>query len=269
MTSEIRLEAVSVSARSSTGHDRSILHDVNLCLKTGDRVGILGSNGSGKTTLARVLCGLLKPNKGRVIRFPKKSRAVLALQRAEDLFVRPTVEMQLRSYMKGNVTNEAIITLMESVGLNGGYAQRRLRELSGGEQRLVAIACVLATDAAFIILDEPFAGLDNHSRRQVRATLQALAGRRSIGMAVISHHPDDLLGIAEKAWVLDNNGLLYDGEFRSTPVSVLAHCLGPDDTSLFHLMRRYEERRASLPDDLFREHDPRKLAALLEKVFET
>lgn len=271
MTSEIKLEEVSVSVKSPVGHEHHILRNVNLELRTGDLVGLLGRNGSGKTTLARVLCGLTKPTKGRISRkpTPKESRTVLALQRAEDLFVRATVSMQVRSYMKGGGTEGELVTLLESVGLSASYGERRLPHLSSGEQRLIAIACALATDATFIILDEPFAGLDSFSRHQIRATLQHLANSRSIGMVVLSHHPDDLLGIVDKLWVLDDNTLTYSGFFRSAPVDILERCLGTDSTSFFYLMRRFEKHHSSLPDALYYGVEPRKVAALLDKVLES
>lgn len=268
MTNEIKLEGVSISAKSSTSHDHLILRDISLELRTGDLVGLLGQNGSGKTTLARALCGLVKPSKGHISRTPKKVRTVLALQRAEDLFVRATVGMQLRSYIKGKATDEKIITLMESVGLSADYAERHLHHLSSGEQRLVAIACALATDAAFIILDEPFAGLDSYSRRRVHATLQNLANCHPIGMVVISHHPDDLLGIVNKLWMLDGNTIVYRGPLRSVPMDILERCLGMGDISFLHLMRSYEARNASLPDAFYHNGEPQKLAALLEKALE-
>lgn len=268
MTNEINLKGVSVSVKSSTGRDHLILRDISLELRTGDLVGLLGQNGSGKTTLARVLCGLVKPSKGHISRTPKKIRTVLALQRAEDLFVSATVSMQLRSYIKGKATDEKIINLMGSVGLSADYAERHLHRLSSGEQRLVAIACALATDAAFIILDEPFAGLDSYSRRRVHATLQDLANSRPIGMVVISHHPDDLLGIVNKLWILDDNALVYRGPLRSVPMGILERCLGTDDISFFHLMRSYEVRNAPLPDTFYHNGESQKLATLLEKVLE-
>jgi energy-coupling factor transport system ATP-binding protein len=267
MNSTLRLENVSVSARSTTGHNRFILRDIHLSLQTGDRIGLLGQNGSGKTTLARVFCGLTKPNKGRVTRSPKKCRTVLALQRAEDLFVKSTVAEQLRSYIRGKAREEDIEALMESVGLGAEYAERRLIYLSGGEQRLVAIACALATGADFIVLDEPFAGLDSAGRHRIGATLKDLANRRSIGMIIISHHPDDLLGIAEKLWVLQESRVVYSGDIQSVPVNILDRCLGSNDGSIFHLMRRFEEHNYRLPDAIYRCAEPQELALQLEKAF--
>lgn len=266
MTGELRLEDVWVSVKSSTGHDRTVLRNLNLVLRTGDRIGLLGRNGSGKTTLARVLCGLAKPSKGRLRKSPKNCRVMLALQRAEDLFVKATVAEQLRSYSKKKITEDDIVSLLNDVGLAAEHADRQLRHLSGGEQRLIAIACVLATNADLIVLDEPFAGLDGHSRRQVSLTLQALANSHPVGIVVISHHPDDLLGIAKQLWVLNDGDLICDGEFRSVPVDILERCLGSSDTSFFHLLRRYEEFYAPVPDALYDCSEPQDLAILLEKV---
>ena len=267
MTGELRLERVSVAVRQASGGRRLILRDVDLALRAGDRVGVLGHNGSGKTTLARVLCGLVKPSRGRLIKSPRHCRAVLALQRAEDLFVKATVGEQLRSYMPGRATEEGLVALMESVGLAAGDAERRLRHLSGGEQRQVAIACALATAADFLILDEPFAGLDSEGRQQVSAALRGVADRRAIGLVVITHHPDDLLGIVDQLWILDDGSLLYAGNLRQVPVEALERALGSDNLSLVHWLRRYETGHASLPDVLYRTHTADELVRLLNEAF--
>ena len=145
-----------------------------LDIDSGERLGIRGTNGSGKSTLLRVLAGLLRPSGGTVAGLPRPGRAVLLHQRPY-LFrgtARDNVAYALR--LAGRPRSEAGRWL-EALGA-ARYADRVARDLSGGERRRVAIARALAVRPDLLLLDEPFAALDEPGAAALRDALAAFEG---------------------------------------------------------------------------------------------
>lgn len=207
---------------------------------------LLGPSGAGKSTLLQVLAGLLTPTAGR-LETPGSDRVGLVLQQPEDQLFSSTVLEEVAFGLRhqdrtpreaGAGTSTVLLNparrlaerpehlhqpglrarveeSLAAVGLAPAvYGARHPRRLSGGEQRRLAIACILARAPDFLLLDEPLAGLDSPGRRTVLATLAA-AVARGAGLLVSSHALPPLIGLAHRVLVLDRGRLVVDGPAES------------------------------------------------------
>lgn len=264
MTLTLSARGVELRARTADGRWRLRLRDVTLACAAGERVGVLGANGAGKSSLARALCGLERPRRGRARVGPGAGRVILIMQRPEEHFVSPTVHEEIESFTGRREERERVAALLQAVSLDPALASRSPRLLSTGQQRAVAIACALATGPAFVILDEPMAGLDAASRRETLAALRFLSETQRIGVILISHHPDDLLGWAQRLWILADGAVAYDGDLPNAPVAALRRSLDEGASSLYLALRMLDERGASLPAAIYATSDPDAIARLLD-----
>jgi len=170
----IDLKGVSFGYRGNQSQ-RPVLHELNLQINRGERVGLIGPNGSGKTTLFHLLMGLLKPTQGEIVVFGKKrqeekdfrevrGKIGLLFQDSDDQLFCPTVaeDVAFGPLNLGKSQEEALeITrqVLESLGLEE-FENRLTYKLSGGEKRLISLATVLAMQPEVLVLDEPTTGLD-------------------------------------------------------------------------------------------------------------
>jgi len=177
---------------------RRALEGVDLDLRRGEGIVVTGDNGSGKSTLAWILAGLLVPTEGEVL---IEGRPVVAgtgavgisFQHARLQLIRPTVLADV-SY---GADKDRATAALRSVGLDPvTMGPRRVDELSGGEQRRVALAGLLVRDPLLLVLDEPYAGLDDEARAGLAAVLARLRDEREMATVVVSHDLDnaDMLG---------------------------------------------------------------------------
>jgi energy-coupling factor transporter ATP-binding protein EcfA2 len=199
------------SARTPWAH--RALRRVNLHLEDGARVIVVGPNGSGKSTLAWILAGLLVPSEGTVTLDDgplsiAESHTAMAFQHARLQLLRPTVGADVRFGL--DIDDAAVDRALADVGLDPGrFRGRRIDELSGGEQRRVALAGVLARRPRVLVLDEPLAGLDAPSRE---ALVQVLSRLPTLLMTVIvTHDTEDAERIADRALVLGHGDITADG----------------------------------------------------------
>jgi energy-coupling factor transport system ATP-binding protein len=186
-----------------TPWERTALAGVDLDLSPGDGLLITGENGSGKTTLAWMLAGLLRPTEGsceidgRPVADQVGSVA-LAFQHARLQLQKRSVREDILSAAGAEARaahqdHEAFVEKwLATVGLPAALGDRNIDALSGGQQRRVAIAGILASGPRVLVLDEPFAGLDPGARSDLVETLAAVQEERGLAIAVISH---DLAGI--------------------------------------------------------------------------
>jgi cobalt/nickel transport system ATP-binding protein len=197
----------------------AVLHDVDLSLSGGERLGIMGPIGSGKTTLLHLLVGLLKPSSGRVNvlgverrseeDFAEVRRKVgLVFQDPDDQLFCPTVieDVAFGPLNLGYTIEEARLAsreALEQVGL-AGFEDRVTYKMSGGEKRLVALATVLAMKPDVLLLDEPTASLDKAALERITSTLSCLPQ----SMIVVSHEPSFLSRLATR------RAELVDGTIR-------------------------------------------------------
>lgn len=186
------LEAIGVSHVHGHGTPWATpaLAPVDLAVGPGQLVLVTGPNGSGKTTLARVLVGLVTPTGGSVtLRGEPLTgpdlRLGIAFQHARLQLLRPTVEAELRAVSGLDHVADAAA----AVGVDRAMLGRRIDALSGGEQRRVLLAGILARRCDVVVLDEPLAGLDGAGRAELRSLVDALLSRGS-GVVVITHEPD-------------------------------------------------------------------------------
>ncbi len=183
--------------------DRPVLRGVDLALAAGERIGLTGANGSGKTTLLHLIVGLLRPTAGEVEAFGKvrrrekdfvevRRRAGLLFQYPEDQLFCPTVieDVAFGPLNLGKSREEATRIAADTLDRLGlpGYEDRITSRLSGGEERLVSLAAVLALPPDVLLLDEPTNGLDEEHTDRLLAILADLPQA-----ALVVSHDSDLL----------------------------------------------------------------------------
>jgi len=204
---------------------RTVLDGVSMHINQGEVVGLLGPNGAGKTTCFYIVVGLVKPDAGKIFlqeqditNAPMHVRARLGvgyLPQEASVFRKLTVEENIVSILQyrpdldkrdyrdiiENLLSELQIThIKDSLGMS----------LSGGERRRVEIARALAADPVFILLDEPFAGVDPISVIDIQRIISHLQ-QRGIGVLITDHNVRETLGICERAYILSDGSLIAEG----------------------------------------------------------
>ena len=207
---------------------RRVVDEVSLTVEQGSVVGLLGPNGAGKTTTFYMVVGITKPDSGTVLldghdigQMPMYQRARLGisyLPQEASIFRKMTVEENLLSILETtplsqeeqlNKMNELIDEFrIEHIRKSVGTA------LSGGERRRVEIARSLVTDPAFILLDEPFAGVDPIAVADLQDMIAHLA-QRGIGILITDHNVRETLSIVDKAYILASGKVLLHGDSAS------------------------------------------------------
>ncbi|MBC7991976.1 MAG: LPS export ABC transporter ATP-binding protein [Rhizobacter sp.] len=215
---------------------RKVVKDVRLAVNSGEVVGLLGPNGAGKTTSFYMIVGLVRADAGeisidgqRVERLPihKRSRLGLSyLPQEASIFRKLTVEENIRAVLElqhgadGRALPKATIDKLLGDLLND-LSIEKLREspapaLSGGERRRVEIARALATQPRFILLDEPFAGVDPIAVLEIQRIIGFLKAR-GIGVLITDHNVRETLGICDRAYIISEGRVLAEG----TPTEIV------------------------------------------------
>lgn len=200
------------------------LREVDFRLAAGELAVLAGRNGAGKTVLAKILAGLLEPSEGEVLfggapllSYPESpaARVGYVFQDARLQLVGETVQEDLRFGPEslGLGAAEAAARAEVAMGLCGLSERRQspVHALSGGEQRRLALAGVLALSPAAIILDEPFANLDRDGVSSVLRVLKTLVAE-GIALLVVTHELEKLLGMADRLAVMDRGRIVLAGE---------------------------------------------------------
>jgi lipopolysaccharide export system ATP-binding protein len=228
---------------------RTVVNHVSIKVKQGEIVGLLGPNGAGKTTTFYMTVGLIVPNEGdifignqNITNFPVYKRAqngIGYLAQEASIFRKMTVEDNIKSVleftdMSPRAQKEKLESLIEEFGLQTVRKNPGDR-LSGGERRRAEIARCLAIDPKFIMLDEPFAGIDPIAVQDIQSIVAKLKFR-NIGILITDHNVDETLSITDRAYLLFEGKVLFQGtaeELASNPV-VREKYLGRD----FELRKR-------------------------------
>jgi lipopolysaccharide export system ATP-binding protein len=215
---------------------RRVVHDVRLAVDAGEVVGLLGPNGAGKTTSFYMIVGLVRADAGsitiegrRVERMPIHQRSRLGLSylpQEASIFrkltvqenIRAVLELQIgpdRKPLKAAVIEELLGGLLKDLSIE------KLRDspapaLSGGERRRVEIARALATQPRFILLDEPFAGVDPIAVIEIQRIISFLKSR-GIGVLITDHNVRETLGICDRAYIISDGRVLAEG----TPAEIV------------------------------------------------
>jgi ABC-type sugar transport system ATPase subunit len=179
--------------------------DISISIATGDFVAIVGESGSGKSTLLKLIYGLLTPDTGEVLFKGKHVDGPLErLIPGHDQMKMVTQDFNLNTYAK-------VYDNMEFLRI-GKLANKRVVELSGGEQQRVAIARAIITEPEVLLMDEPFSQLDAVLKSLLRADLRNLSKNLGITIIIVSHDPVDGLSLADELIVLKNGFLIEKGE---------------------------------------------------------
>jgi lipopolysaccharide export system ATP-binding protein len=203
---------------------RTVVNDVSVNVKQGEVVGLLGPNGAGKTTTFYMIVGMIKPNLGHVYlddreitreaMYKRARMGVGYLPQEASIFRKMTVEENIRTVlqlMNLSVAEQAIRCerLLNDFGLTH-IAGSKGYMLSGGERRRTEIARTLATDPKFILLDEPFAGIDPIAVEDIMKIVASLK-QRGIGVLVTDHNVHETLSITDRAYLLFEGRILKSG----------------------------------------------------------
>lgn len=204
---------------------KSVVNDVSLNLKQGEIVGLLGPNGAGKTTSFYMIVGLIKPNSGsiylndkEITSFPMYKRAqngIGYLAQESSVFRKMSVEDNIHSVLEmTNLSKKEQIKKVESLLDEFGLqAIRKSRGdlLSGGERRRTEIARALATNPSFILLDEPFAGVDPLAVEDIQKIVRDLT-KKNIGILITDHNVQETLAITDRTYLMFEGSILKDGK---------------------------------------------------------
>jgi lipopolysaccharide export system ATP-binding protein len=234
VSSTSRLEARNL--RKSFG-PRTVVKDVHLAVGAGEVVGLLGPNGAGKTTTFYMVVGLVRPDAGQIsidgqavegLPIHRRSRLGLSyLPQEASIFRKLTVEENIRAVLElqlgpdGRALKAADIeTQLNKLLVDLSIDKLRASPapaLSGGERRRVEIARALATQPRFILLDEPFAGVDPIAVIEIQRIIGFLRSR-GIGVLITDHNVRETLGICDRAYIINDGSVLAEG----TPQDIVA-----------------------------------------------
>lgn len=211
--------------RKSFGRTLAVA-DVSFSMETGEVIGLLGPNGAGKTTIFYIIAGFLKPNAGsvhfngkQIDRLPMFRRAMLGisyLPQEPSIFRRLTVEenilavLEARSGLTLSGRREKARGLMEEFGI-AHVARQPAYSLSGGERRRTEIARALAIEPKFLLLDEPFTGIDPIAIREIKFLIRSLSAK-GIGVLLTDHNVRDTLAITTRAYIISKGIIVAHGE---------------------------------------------------------
>lgn len=203
---------------------RTVVNSVSFNVNQGEIVGLLGPNGAGKTTSFYMTVGLIRPNEGRIYldndditelpMFKRARRGIGYLPQEASVFRKLTVEDNLKAVLEmTNLSKSAQKDKMET--LLAEFSLNRVRKnkgevLSGGERRRTEIARALATDPKFILLDEPFAGVDPIAVEDIQQIIYSLK-KRNIGILITDHNVHETLNITDRAYLLFEGKILKEG----------------------------------------------------------
>jgi lipopolysaccharide export system ATP-binding protein len=221
---------------------RQVVRDVDLELLSGDVIGQLRQNGAGKTTSFYMIVGLVRPDRGEVFlddrditQFPMYQRArsgISYLPQEASVFSKLTVEQNLLAILETlDLTPaqrvERVAELLEDFRL-GHVAKSYGYALSGGERRRLEIARALVIEPVFILLDEPFAGIDPIAVMDIQSIITSLKSR-GIGVLIADHNVRETLGVCDKAYILNEGTVLEYGATEEIAASSAARAiyLGP------------------------------------------
>lgn len=232
-----------------TPNEKTALSNINLTIRKGEFVGIIGHTGSGKSTLIQHLNGLVKPTSGNIVYngedifeepIAKSKKQARALKGAKMKRIRQKIglvfqypehqlfEMTVAKDIAFGPTNmgleqeeidRRVDEAMKMVGLDEKYKEKSPFELSGGQKRRVAIAGVLAMQPDYLILDEPTAGLDPKGRDDILSQIQSLQKEKGITVILVSHSMEDVAKHVDRIIAMGKGRVQFDG----TPEEVFAH----------------------------------------------
>jgi lipopolysaccharide export system ATP-binding protein len=223
------MKTLSISKLGKSYKGRQVVREVSLKLQSGQIVGLLGPNGAGKTTSFYMIIGLVRADSGEVFidnknisKAPMHERArkgLSYLPQESSIFRKLSVKdnilaiLETRKDLTHDQRQEICQELMQEFHIDHLEASLGM-SLSGGERRRVEIARALATDPDFILLDEPFAGVDPISVNDIKMIIRDLS-KRNIGVLITDHNVRETLDICEFAYIVSEGAILAEGDPHS------------------------------------------------------
>ena len=215
---------------------KTAVEDVSFSMTSGEVVGLLGPNGAGKTTVFYMIVGFIHPTQGDIFlndkpitRLPMYKRARMGisyLAQEPSIFSKLTVENNIWGILetRGDLTKaqkkEFLEELLESFGIQDLRHQEAYK-LSGGERRRTEIARNLAVDPKFLLLDEPFAGIDPKTVQEIKSIIRVLS-RRGIGVLITDHNARDTLDITDCTYIIKQGEIVDSGSKEKIASSQIA-----------------------------------------------
>ena len=211
-------------ALEKTYRGRRVVKGVSVVVRSGEIVGLLGPNGAGKTTVFDVMVGLTEPDKGEVLldgnsvtdlpMYQRARRGIGYLPQESSVFRRMTVEQNLIAILElldlsREERQERLETSIKDLGLDH-VRKNKAFNLSGGERRRVEIARALVTRPHFLMLDEPFAGIDPIAVGDIQGIIRGLKGH-GIGMLITDHNVQQTLSITDRGYIINQGEILEEG----------------------------------------------------------
>ena len=208
---------------------RMVVKDVDVSLERGEIVGLLGPNGAGKTTSFYMITGMIKPTKGNIFlddyeitndaMYKRARKGIGYLAQEPSIFGKLTVEdnlklvLELRKDLTEKNQKEKMELLLQDLSVSH-LAQSKGNTLSGGERRRVEIARCLCMDPDFILLDEPFAGVDPIAVEEIQGIVHSLK-KKEIGVLITDHNVRETLSITDRSYLLFDGQILKSGTSES------------------------------------------------------
>ncbi len=217
--------------------DRSVVNDVSFYINKGEVVCLLGPNGAGKTTTFYMIVGLVKPYSGKVVfngedisSWPMNLRAKAGigyLPQETSIFRKLTVEDNIKLVLEMNdkLSSEEKKQKLEDLLNEFGVAKLRKSQaisLSGGERRRVELARALAASPDFILLDEPFTGIDPIAIGEIKDNIRKLSEDKGLGVLITDHNPKATLSITDRAYVIFDGKIKIQGRSEEVAVDPVA-----------------------------------------------
>ena len=204
---------------------RMVVKEVDVSLKRGEVVGLLGPNGAGKTTSFYMITGMIKPTFGNVFlddfditndaMYKRARKGIGYLAQEPSIFGKLTVEdnlklvLEMRKELTVDAQNEKMYSLLEDLSVSH-LSMSKGNTLSGGERRRVEIARCLCMDPDFILLDEPFAGVDPIAVEEIQGIVHSLK-QKEIGVLITDHNVRETLSITDRSYLLFDGQILKSG----------------------------------------------------------
>ncbi|RJQ49073.1 MAG: LPS export ABC transporter ATP-binding protein [Nitrospiraceae bacterium] len=218
------MHSLEITGLKKNYNGKPVVSDISLTINSGEVVGLLGPNGAGKTTTFYMILGLINPDNGEILldgenlnsapMYKRAQKGIGYLPQEASVFRKLKVKDNIRAVLElsdadRKTREEKLSSIMEEFNLTPiagslGY------HLSGGERRKVEIARAIAIDPVFMLLDEPFAGIDPLAVNELKKTLRQLA-EKGIGLIITDHNVRETLSITDRAYIISDGRILAHG----------------------------------------------------------
>jgi lipopolysaccharide export system ATP-binding protein len=218
------MHTLEITELKKSYNGKFVVSDISLNINSGEVVGLLGPNGAGKTTTFYMILGLISPDAGIIYldgenlssspMYKRARKGIGYLPQESSIFRKLKVEDNIKAVLEiidtdKKTKKEKLASIMKEFNLSS-FSDRLGYQLSGGERRKVEIARAIAVDPVFILLDEPFAGIDPLAVNELKKTLRQLTDK-GIGLIITDHNVRETLSITDRAYIINDGRILAHG----------------------------------------------------------